>query len=460
MIEAFSRIDDELCTGCGNCIETCPAEAISGERHRSHVISEERCVGCGRCIQVCSAYDTVFQELSTSRTKRLEQRGLPSGLAEPLFAAYSRCYIGELKAALADPSRVVLAHCGPAVCAAIAEDFGTAAGSIPSGRIVAALKKIGFRKVYGFTLAAALAVIEEAHELVGRLQSGKYLPLINSSCPAAVKFIEQFHPELIRYLASCKSPSQIAGILLKSYVAGLMNLAPAQIYSVSIGPCTSRRFEAARPEMSLDGSPYVDTAITTRELAYLIKDSGIDLLNSAEEDFDPELPAIAGMEDVYCTSGDIAESVLHASCGLLSQGQGELLNGKLTETGTEGIRAATVQLNGFSVKAAAIAGMSCAIPFFDAIKAEKSEFAFLELSACPMGCAGGGGQPKVLLPQNRAVAYAERARLNSNRNAKMLESLAKNEAVQQIYRDCFARPCGDKSNRVLHTQYAERRLSK
>lgn len=459
MTEGFSRIDQELCTGCGNCIESCPAEAISGERTRPHVLSEERCVSCGRCVQVCSAYDTIFQEHATSRAKRLEQRGLPPGISEPLFAAYNLCFIREIKTALADPNRVVLAHCGSAVCGALAEDFGLASGSVPPGRLVAALKKIGFQKVYSFGLAAALAVIEEAHELVERLQSGKILPVINSSCPAGVKFIEQFHPELIHYLAGCKSPTQIAGTLLKSHVAGMMNLAPASIYSVSIGPCTSRKFEAGRPEMSSGGYPNVDAVLTTRELAYLIKDSGIDLLDIAEERFDSELPSLAAMENVYCTPGDIAESVLQAGHGLLSQKPGEPLEVKFSGTGVEGVRAASAQLDKFSVKAVAVAGLKGAIPFLDAMKAGKSEIAFLEMLACPRGCVSGGGQPKVLLPQDREGAYAERAKLHAGVDARTMETIATHPAVQRIYRDWFAKPCGDKSNRALHTQYVERKLS-
>ncbi len=456
--EGFSRIDQELCTGCGNCTATCPAEAISGVRNKPHELSEERCVGCGRCVQVCSAYDTVFQEHRISRAERLRQRGLPSGLTEPLFAAYDRCYIGDVKAALADPNRIVLAQFGPAVCGALAEDFGLAAGSVSPGRIVAALKKIGFRKVYSFTLAAALAVMEEAHELVERLKSGMILPVINSSCPAAVKFIEQFHPELIHYLASCKSPHQIAGTLLKSYVTGTLNLSPAQVYSVSIGPCTSRKFEATRPEMRSGGYPNVDAVLTTRELAYLIKDSGINLLSLEEKEFDAELPVIPGMENVYCAAGDIAESVLYAGYGLSGQNDGGSPDVKFQDAGTEGVRAATVQLNGFKVKAVSVAGLPGAAPFFDAIKAGKNEVAFLELLACPMGCVSGGGQPKVLLPQDKAGAYADRARL-SRVDAKSIESIVQNAAVQRAYQD-FGKPCGDKSNKALHTQYTERKLSK
>jgi iron only hydrogenase large subunit-like protein len=362
--------------------------------------------------------------------------------------------MGEVKAALADPGRVVLAQCGPAVSGALAEDFGLAAGSVPSGRIVAALRRLGFQKVYGFTLAAALAVIEHAHELVQRLRSGIILPVINSSCPAAVKFVE--HPELIHYLASSKSPSQIGGALLKSYVAGLMDLDVSRIYSVSIGPCTSRKFEATRPEMSSAGYPHVDAVLTTRELAYMIKDSGIDLFSIAEKEFDPELAAVPGMENAYSAPGDIAESVLHASCGLLGLDKSPEV--KFQETGAEGVREATVPLGGFTVKAVSIAGLQSAVPFLDAIRAGKNETAFLELLACPMGCVSGGGQPKVLRPQDKAGAYAGRARLNSGLDANKLRAVAQDAAVQRIYRDFFAKPCGDKSNRSLHTQYTERRL--
>ena len=147
MTEGFSRIDEELCTGCGNCAKTCPTDAISGELHKPHVISEERCVSCGRCVQVCCAYDTIFQEFSTSRAKRLEQRDLSASTREPLFAAYNRFCLAEVKAALANPDLVVMAQFGPAISGTIAEDFGISTGSISTGRIVAALKKIGFRKV-------------------------------------------------------------------------------------------------------------------------------------------------------------------------------------------------------------------------------------------------------------------------------------------------------------------------
>jgi NADP-reducing hydrogenase subunit HndD len=457
--EGFSRIDEELCTGCGNCAKTCPTDAISGELHKPHVISEERCVSCGRCVQVCCAYDTIFQEFPTSRAKRLEQRGLPADTREPLFAAYNRFCLADVKAALANPNLVVMAQFGPAIGSTIAEDFGMATGSISAGKIIAALKKIGFRKVYGFTLPAALAVLEQAQELTERLQSGRILPVINSSCPAAVKYIEQSHPELIHYLAPAKSPHQIAGTLLKSFIPGLLKMNPAKVYSVSIGPCTSRKFENTRLEMSTDGIPNVDAALTARELACLIKDAGIDLAHMAEEDFDTELPAIAGMDNIYCTPGDIASAVLHASRGLLAQGASDFPNVRFVETGAEGVSTAFVKLGPFDIKAAAVTGLTGAVPFFDAMKAGKHELAFLELLACPMGCVSGSGQPKVLLPQDKPAAYEERAKVHSGLDAKSLGALSQHPAVQRMYRDFFKKPCGDKSNRALRTQYVERKLS-
>lgn len=452
--EGFSRIDQELCTGCGNCVSACPSEAITGERHKTHTVDEERCVACGRCVQVCNGYDTVFEEHATTRANRIAQRALPEGFSEPLFAAYDQCHINKIQNALADPKCLVVAQCGPAVCGTIAEDFGLVPGNVSAGRVVAALKKIGFRKVFDFSLGAAIAVIEQAHELVHRLQTGGILPVINSSCPAAVKFIEQFHPELLHYLTTCKSPNMITGALIKSHVAAVLNADPAQVYSVSVGPCTSRKFEACRPELSAEGIPHVDAVLTTRELAYMIKKAGIDLLQISEMPFDSELGSIPEVGNVYCNPGDIAEAVIRASQEILTKAEGGV-DVTFADTEVEGVRAASVPLGTFKIKAVAITGLTAAVPFFEAMKKGSHEVAFMELLACPMGCVSGGGQPKVLLPQDRTGTYGDRAKLHGKANSR--GRVTKNSEVQRIYQ-CFAKSAGDKSNRALQTQYEERRL--
>jgi iron only hydrogenase large subunit-like protein len=452
--ETLIQIDQELCTGCGNCTKTCPSEAITGERNKPHSISEQRCVTCGRCVQVCCAYDSVFQKYDTSRSARVQARELPSGFKEPLFAAHDRCFLSNVQAALADPSRIVLVQCGPTACDTVAEDFGMAPGGIRQGQVVSALKKIGFSRIYDYRFSAAIAALEQAFELVDRLQSGNILPVINSSCPACVKFVEQFHPELIHYLAGSKSPHQIAGALLKSYVAQKLKIDPGKIYSVSIGSCTSRKFEANRPEMNKD----IDAVLTVRELAYLIKDRGINISALQDEAFDQELPGIDGMENVYCTPGDIAAAVFYIGAGLLGK-DSNIPEVQFADTATEGVQTAAFQMDGFNLKAAAVCGLQNAIPFFEAMKTGKNDIAFMELLACPMGCVSGGGQPKVLLPLDRTSSYAARAGLNSKLDAKKLIGIAKRPEIQKVYQEFFGKSCGDRSNRAVQTQYSERRLS-
>jgi len=230
------------------------------------------------------------------------------------------------------------------------------------------------------------------------------------------------------------------------------------VYTVSIGPCTSRKFEASRPEMKMAGVAHVDAVLTARELAYMMKDAGIDLQKLPEEPFDAELPIIPEMKDIYSRPADIAESVLRAGCGLLKQGVS--VHVKFSDAEAEGVRVSSVQLGEFSVKAAVITGLTAATPFFDAIKAGKNEIAFMELLACPMGCVSGGGQPKVLLPQNKTAAYTDRAKVHSGADGKPREGIAQNAAVQRVYKELFAKNPGDKSNRALQTQYEERKLSR
>jgi iron only hydrogenase large subunit-like protein len=207
------------------------------------------------------------------------------------------------------------------------------------------------------------------------------------------------------------------------------------------------------------GRREVDAVLTTRELAYLIKDAGIDITGLAPEKFDDDLAGIPWLANVYCTTGDVTQAVLHTSPELLNHGARSPLKVAFPDAQTEGARVISVSVDGYDVKAVAISGLRNAVPFFEAIKAGKREFGFMEVRACPMGCVSGGGQPKVLLPQDRLPVYVERARLTSPCSANSRSKISEDPAVQRIYQGYFNKPYGDKSNRILHTQYVERRVS-
>jgi iron only hydrogenase large subunit-like protein len=459
--DGIIQIDQELCTACKRCGDNCPVDAIEGEQGKPQTVCEERCVNCGQCIQICSAYDSIFDDNLTPRATRLRERSLFPSLKEPLFAVYDRNCLADVKAALADAGLFTMVQCDSTVSSAIPEDFGLAAGSLSPGQVAASLKKLGFQKAYNTNSLAAFSILEEAHELIERLNCGRVLPVIDSSCPAAVKFIEQSYPELIHYLSSCKSPHQVAGALFKSYGAKRSGIDPASVYSVSVVPCTSRKFEANRPEMKADdqeGRREVDAVLTTRELAYLIKDAGIDIFGLPPEEFDKDLADIPWLANVYCTTGDVTQAVLHTSPELLTNGARSPLNIAFADAQTEGARVTSVRVDQYDIKAVAVSGLRNAIPFLEAIKAGKREFGFMEIRACPMGCVSGGGQPKVLLPQDKLPAYIERANLTSFCSAGDRNKISEHAAVQQVYQGYFKKPYGDKSNRILHTQYAERRL--
>jgi iron only hydrogenase large subunit-like protein len=462
-VDAVVQIDKELCTGCRCCAEICPTQAIEGEFGKPQTINSEACISCGRCVQECSGYDSIFDENIMVRSERLKERKLFSSLKEPLFAAYDRYFIPAVKKAINTSGLLVMAYCDSTVCNSIAEDFGLQSGALPPGKVAAALRKTGFDSVYNTNLAAGFAILEEAYEFVERLDSGRILPVINSSCPASVKYIEQFYPELIHYLSSCKSPHQIAGALAKTFGASQKGVDPENIYSVSIMPCTSRKFEANRPEMKANGywgHRDIDAVLTTRELAYLIKDAGIDIVAIAEEPFDTDQGDLPGLENVYCTTGDVTQAVLHTCYELANDSADSKLEIQFTGEASDEVRFTDVRLGDYPVKAVAISGLHNAVPFLEAIRAGKSDYGFMEIMACPKGCVSGGGQPKVLLPKDKMARYSNRASYFSVCGVNPCNNISRQSAIKQIYELFFAKPYGDKSNRVLHTQYLERRLKR
>jgi len=445
--------DQDLCTGCRRCADNCPSGAIEGAQGKPQTVCEAKCVQCGQCVEICSSYDSIFDENLTPREARLKQRGLPASLTEPLFAVFDRNCLAEVKGALADAGGFAVAQCDRTVATALAEDFGLEPGSFSAGQVAAALRKLGFRKVTNSP--AAFSILEEAHEVMERLEGGRVLPVIDSACPAAVKFIEQSYPELLHYLSSCKSPSQVAGALFKSCAAEWWGADAARIFSVSVGPCTSRKFEAGRTEWRAEGRPErraVDAVLTTRELAYLIKEAGLDMGGLAEEEFDKDLGEVGWLSRVYCTTGDVTQAVFQTISELGGNGAAPT---PFAEGPGEGARVTSLTVSGQAIKGLAVSGLRNAVPFFEAIKAGKREFGFIEVRACPQGCVSGGGQPKVLLPQDKPAVYGKRANVTALAAADARSKVAEDPAVRKVYQ-YFGKACGDKSNHVLNTEYEDR----
>lgn len=444
-------IDRELCTRCGHCVEVCPAGAINPEPRTERSIAAERCVKCGRCVQNCSAFDSLFDEPAGRRAQRLLERSLPSTLTEPLFAAYDRTSLPEIRAALLERNLVTVIHCDTAVFAPLAEEFGLPPGSLRMAQVVSALRVLGFNKVYSNTLPAAVSVLEQAKELTDRVQKGGNLPLINASCPAAVQFIEQHYPELIHYFSGCRSPRQLAGSLTKAWLAELFHVDPAYLYNISLASCTAHKFEAARPELRTAGKREIDAVMTTRELAWLMKHEGIapNLLEDSE--FDEQMAVVPEAAGVFCHTGDISQAVLAAAADMLGAREAAL-------EATRGEGTASfyrIRVDGRDYPAAAVSGLQEAVPFLEAARAGKSTLRFLEIMACPQGCVSGGGQPKVLLPKQQAEIYGKRVAACIEQEAGAAH-LAQNETVRRLYEEVLLTPPGDKSNRVLYTRYVER----
>jgi iron only hydrogenase large subunit-like protein len=451
--DEFIRIDQELCTGCRHCASICPVQAICGESKKPQTLSSPRCIVCGQCVQVCSAFDSIFEERSKTRAARLQERELPPSLAEPLFAAYDRNSLAEIEAALLERNLRTLVHCDAAVMGPLAEEFGLPSGGIKPGQVVSALRKLGFHRVYSNTFPSGIAILEQAQELSERVNKGGNLPVINSSCPAAVRFIEQSFPELIYHFSGCRSPRQIAGSLSKTYLAQQFKVDPAFLFSVSLSSCTAHKFEATRSELRVREHRDIDATLTVRELAWMLKLGAIDPSLLEESEFDQELPPINELQKVYCRTGDVAQAVLETTAELMGVDNAAV---EFITAESAGACFFKVRIGDGEYGAASVSGLQNAVPFLEAVRKGTSSFRFLELMACPQGCISGGGQPKVLLPERRNPIYAMRGKLTALEPSSPGARLSTNAALRHLYKDFFGKPWGDKSNHVLQTRYVER----
>ncbi len=391
-------------------------------------LSETPCVNCGQCIAVC-----------------------------PVGALTEKSDIPKVWDAISDPEKHVIFQTAPAVRFSIGEAFGMPIGSRPTGKMVTAIKRLGADKVFDTDTGADLTIMEEGTELLNRLNNGGKLPLITSCSPGWIKFCEHNYPDFLENLSTCKSPHEMFGAVLKTYYAKEQGIDPKNIFVVSVMPCTAKKFEAARPEMSAAGYPDVDVVLTTRELARMIKEAGVDFTSLPDSDFDDPMGNASGAGVIFGATGGVMEAALRTVA--------EIVTGKPLESvefenvrGVEGIKETSVTLNGKVIRLAVASGLGNARALLDKIRAGEAEYDFIEIMACPGGCVNGGGQ--IIQPSNvrswvdlraeRAAAAYEEDR------ALPLRKSHENPFIQKLYAEYYQEPGSHQAHHDLHTHYTAR----
>mgnify|MGYP000923001727 CR=1 FL=1 len=451
------NIDKELCTGCRRCAEVCPVDAIEGEDEKPQTINVDKCIMCGQCVQICKGYLPTDKETSAPRSKKLFDRGMLMSVREPIFAAYSLGQVKKLKEMLRNKDMFKVVQCGPSVRVALGEDFGLPLGTLTPGKMAASLRKLGFDKVYDTNFGADLTIMEEGSELISRLKENKNLPMFTSCCPAWVKYIEQTYPELLNHLSTCKSPQQMSGAVFKTYGAKINGIKPGRIYSVSVMPCTCKEFECEREEMQDSGYRDVDLVITTRELAQLLKDEGIDFYELQEENFDDPLGEYSGAGTIFGSTGGVMEAAIRTGYELVTKKP--IPNLDLTMVrGGEGFRTAEIELGDLKLKVGVASGLKNVKPVLESIKEGKCDLHFIEVMTCPEGCISGGGQPKLFMDSDREQAYSNRKKSIYQHDVNLsIRKSHENPAIKEIYKEFLKEPLGNKSHELLHTKYVSRK---
>lgn len=447
-------IDKDICTGCQECSKVCPVYAIEGNPHEPQKIIEERCVNCGQCVQKCKSYISLVDHGADVYAQKRAERHLPETVTEPLFAAHNVCHLDEVIEALKSP-KFTMIMAAPAVRVAIAEDFGMPLGSLTPGKMAAAMRRLGFKRVYDTNWSADLTIMEEGTELVQRVTGGGVLPMFTSCCPAWIKYMEDQHPELTKHLSTCRSPQQMSGPMYKTYGAQLNKVDPKDIYLVSVMPCTAKQFECSRPEMNASGQRDVDVAITTRELVYLIKYFGIDFNALPDEEFDLPLGDYTGAATIFGVTGGVMEAALRTGYTLIT---GKELGPKDVDIqpvrGTEGFRTANIKVGDLTLKVGVLTYLKNIDPIIEKLAAGTLDLHFVEVMTCPEGCVSGGGQPKLVLDADVPEAYKNRREATFVHDKALPKRKShENPAIKKTYEEFLKEPCGEKSHHLLHTTY-------
>lgn len=438
----------------------------------SIVRDPNKCILCRRCVSACKNIQTVG-------VIDLVNRGFNTQVASPFGKPLSEtpcvncgqcinyCPVGALKEksdvdkvweAIYDPDKYVIAQTAPAVRVALGEDFDMPIGTPVTGKMVTALKMIGFDKVFDTDTAADLTIMEEGNELIDRIRGGGKLPLITSCSPGWIKFCEHNYPEFLDNLSSCKSPHQMFGAILKSYFAEKNGIDPSKIYVVSVMPCTAKKYEAARPEMSVDGMADVDCVITTRELGEMIYDIGMDFPELGDSEFDNPFGEGTGAGHIFGATGGVMEAALRTVADILNGSSADNFTYEDVR-GLEGIKVATVEIADLKLRAAVAHGLGNARKLMEMVKSGEEEFHFIEIMACPGGCVNGGGQPLQLSEVRSWIdVRAERAKgLYKEDNKSFIRKSHNNPAIKKLYKEYLGMAGGSRSHQLLHTHYTPRK---
>lgn len=427
--------DNSKCVMCTRCVAACANQTISaiGPKNRGYAkeigspydvsLAVTPCVNCGQCVVAC-----------------------------PVGALYEKSAVADVWGAIVDPDKEVVFYTAPSVRATLGEAFGLPVGTNVEGKMVTAIKQLGDVKCFNMDITADLTIIEEANELLDRLKNGGATPMFTSCCPGWIKFAEHYYPEILPNISSCKSPQEMFSAVLKTYYCEKHGIKPENLYVVSVIPCTAKKYEVARPELG----HYTDAALTTRELAKMIKEAGIDFANLPDGAFDLPFGEASGAGAIFGATGGVMEAALRTAAYKLG-GSGAPLEFKEVR-GTEGVKEAEYTVGKTTVKVAVASGLGNARKVIESIKSGEKNYAFVEIMACPGGCINGGGQPYVHDEVRNNVdlkAVRAKALYDYDANSKMRAS-HDNPAVDILYKEYFGSPNSHRAHELLHTTYHER----
>lgn len=432
--------DNGKCILCRRCVAACQAQHISviGANARgfdTHIgsafekpLDSVACVSCGQCIVNC-----------------------------PTGAIYEKDDTAKVLEAINDPEKFVVVHTAPSIRVTLGECFGMHIGTNVQGKMVAALRRLGFDKVFDTDFGADLTIVEEANEFLGRVRNGGVLPMITSCSPGWIKYCEHYYPDMLDHLSTCKSPQQMSGAIIKTWYAEKMGIDPKDIVVVGIMPCTAKKFETKRENQSASGYPDVDYSLTTRELGRMIESAGIFFKHLPDEEFDNPLGDSTGAAVIFGATGGVMEAALRTAVEKLS-GE-ELKSLDFTEVrGTDGIKEASYTVNGMEVKVCVVSGLANANTIMEKVKNGTADYHFIEIMGCPGGCVNGGGQPiQHAVVRNFVDLKARRAAALYEADKDMpLRKSHESEAVKRLYAEFLGEPGSHKAHEVLHTSYVAR----